>query len=65
MRGCPAYLGCLWNVTDVDLDRTTVEIFSKGGDLAGAVRNVRRYCTYPNLNGASIVVYGVPSMLVV
>lgn len=65
MRGCPGYLGCLWNVTDIDLDRVTGEMVEGGeGDLAGVLRRVRGNCAYPNLNGASMVVYGLPSTLI-
>lgn len=66
MRGCPAYLGCLWNVTDVDMDRITAEMLLQVGDdgLSSILTKSKLNCYYPNLNGASVVVYGLPSTLI-
>jgi hypothetical protein len=63
MRGCPAYLGCLWNATDIDLDKVTASILSIGkeDDLSAILQSCRSSCSYPHLNGSSIVVYGMPS----
>lgn len=66
MRGCPGYLGCLWNVTDVDTDKITVEMFSRerSENLAVLVSRERRKCNYANMNGSALVVYGLPGVLV-
>lgn len=66
MNGCPAYLGCLWNVTDVDLDRITAEMFLQEGedDLSSILKQSKLNCYFPHLNGASVVVYGLPSMVI-
>ena len=29
MKGCPCYLGCMWTVTDIDIDMLTEYIFLK------------------------------------
>ena len=66
MNGCPAYLGCLWSVTDVDIDRLTKHMFDNVRsihNLCELVSNGKICCRYPNLNGSSLVIYGLPAYL--
>ena len=65
MRGCPAYLGCLWNVTDIDTDKVTSQMLNFEGvnDLSRLLREAKTMTHYPNLNASSMVVYGLPCRL--
>ena len=65
LKGCPAYVGCLWNVTDIDLDMMTSDILLKEDDrnLASLIARAKTKCTYPYINGSSLVVYGFPCTL--
>ena len=35
LNGCPTYVGCLWNVTDVDLDNITKCMLSRDSHIEG------------------------------
>ena len=74
--GCPAYVGCLWEVTDRDIDlysdRLMAHIsdkwdeknqFSKCKNICQAATLSRKACKLPFLNGAATVVYGLPVYL--
>ncbi|KAK8786542.1 hypothetical protein V5799_023679 [Amblyomma americanum] len=68
--GSPSVVGCLWDVTDKDIDRFTEtflghwvpEMGSKGHipDITTAVRLSRKSCKLQYLVGAAPVVYGLP-----
>ena len=68
--GCPSLLGNLWDVTDKDIDKLTLNVFEYWGlngseryTLPEAVSMSRNSCTLPYLNGAAVVVYGIPVIL--
>ena len=64
VAGCPAVLGCLWDVTDGDCDRfsrATLDAWLSGGvSLPRAVHASRTECRLPHLVGAAPIVYGLP-----
>lgn len=73
LGGCPAILCCLWDVTDKDLDRFGKSVFKDWGlydneagknvSLVEAVAQARDSCKLKYLNGAAMVVYGIPAYL--
>jgi hypothetical protein len=64
VAGCPAFVGCLWDVTDGDCDKfsqAALDAWLGGGvPLASAVRQARDKCIMQSLVGAAPVVYGLP-----
>lgn len=69
LAGCPSVTGCLWDVTDRDIDRYTAALVRSvtGTDtsappssIAAAVSIHRSICKLPWLIGCAPVVYGVP-----
>jgi separase len=75
-NGSPSFVGNLWDITDRDFDKFTMEVFKLWGfiedpDVVGrtrlnlpkAIANSRDICTFPHLNGAAIVNYGLPIKL--
>lgn len=64
VAGCPAFVGCLWDVTDGDCDKfsqAALDAWLGGGvPLATAVRQARDKCIMQSLVGAAPVVYGLP-----
>lgn len=67
--GSLSVLGNLWDITDKDIDRFTVCLFDEWGlesesqeslSLPAAVSKSRSICTLKYLNGAAVVVYGLP-----
>jgi len=72
--GCPMILGNLWDVTDKDIDKFSLSLFSKWGltsasdskntvNISDAVRQSRDECKLRFLNGAAPVIYGLPLSL--
>ncbi|ORE00628.1 CUT1 [Hepatospora eriocheir] len=58
LRNNNLILGALWNITDVDLDRFSINLLKKPYDF-----NIRKYklkCDLKYLNGFSLVIYGLP-----
>ena len=56
-------LGCLWDVTDRDIDGLTfflLEQLKAGASLGEALRYGRDLCKLKCLNGAAPVIYGLP-----
>jgi hypothetical protein len=56
-------LGCLWDVTDRDIDGLTfflLEQLKAGASLGDALRYGRDLCKLKCLNGAAPVIYGLP-----
>ncbi len=56
-------LGCLWDVTDRDIDSLTfflLEQLKAGASLGEALRYGRDLCKLKCLNGAAPVIYGLP-----
>lgn len=56
-------LGCLWDVTDRDIDGLTfflLEQLKAGASLGDALRYGRELCKLKCLNGAAPVIYGLP-----
>ena len=73
MNGCPTYVGCLWNVTDRDIDhfaelllKKTFPVYDstksvpKCTSITRAVPMSRDVCKLKYLNGAAPVVRGLP-----
>ena len=76
INGCPTYLGCLWNVTDRDIDRFaerllkhTFKIYDQEDEnnnvekctsVTKAVALSRDICKLKYLNGSAPVVRGLP-----
>lgn len=64
LSGCSLLLGCLWSVTDKDIDEFTLRIVDKfmqeNGDFGGAVAESKEVCRMKYLNGAAIILYGLP-----
>ncbi|KAH3900878.1 separase SCDLUD_002335 [Saccharomycodes ludwigii] len=70
LGGSPMIVGNLWDVTDKDIDRYSLEMFSKigllqenlGGKLtvAQAIADSRAVCKLRYLNGAAPIIYGLP-----
>lgn len=58
---CNFLVGCLWDVTDYDLDIASIYILDnwlKGESIENCVRNSRNKCRLKGFNGSSIVLYG-------
>lgn len=64
MSGVPCVVGNLWDVTDVDIDRFSIEMLEKwyNGDfpIGTCVSNARNVCKLRYLVGAAPVCYGIP-----
>ncbi|CAF1177730.1 unnamed protein product [Adineta steineri] len=61
--GAATILGCLWDVTDRDIDSLTfflLEQLKAGASLGEALRYGRDLCKLKCLNGAAPVIYGLP-----
>ncbi|KAJ3326347.1 hypothetical protein HDV06_000223 [Boothiomyces sp. JEL0866] len=67
--GCPLVVGNLWDITDVDIDRFTLDLLTRWGVFPGSKRNysiceataaARSACNLPYIVGASPVIYGLP-----
>ncbi|KAJ3387525.1 hypothetical protein HDU92_001934, partial [Lobulomyces angularis] len=73
LAGCPAVVANLWDVTDKDIDKYSVNLIEKVGilkedskeffKLNDAVSTSRNVCKLKYLNGAAPVVYGIPVWL--
>ncbi|KAJ3224676.1 hypothetical protein HK099_008061 [Clydaea vesicula] len=73
LAGCPAVVANLWDVTDKDIDKYSVNLIEKVGilkedskeffKLNDAVSTSRDVCKLKYLNGAAPVVYGIPVWL--
>ncbi|KAF7683070.1 Separin [Astathelohania contejeani] len=65
----PLILGCLWDVTDKDIDRFTVGFLDDLMDnkkmqcVANLVMERRKEFKLKYLNGAAVVVYGLPTFI--
>ena len=69
--GCPAFLGCLWDVTDVDIDiftieyiellksklQTTAKVSAMDTEL---LEKASKKCKLRYLNGSAFIMYGLP-----
>ena len=74
LGGSPMVVGNLWDVTDKDTDKLTMGIFEKTGlvqteksinghsnlNVSEAIAQSRSQCNMKYLNGAAMVVYGLP-----
>ena len=61
--GAPCVIGNLWDVTDRDIDRFSIDMLSRfygGEDLAGSLVRARSVCKMRFLNGHAPVYYGIP-----
>jgi separase len=68
--GSPAVAGCLWDVTDGEVDKVTLAMIAAflpppghrghGRSLPTAVAAARHSCKFFYLTGGAVVVYGVP-----
>ena len=71
LAGSPAIVANLWDVTDKDIDRFTMEMFNpkdgltspKDVDIAMLVAKSRDVCKLKRLVGAAPVCYGTPGVL--
>ena len=62
----PALVGTLWDVTDADIDRYCHTLLKSwlsrpGASLPSAAAQSRGSCRLTTLNGAAVVLYGVPA----
>mmetsp|Transcript_17242 Transcript_17242/g.55981 ORF Transcript_17242/g.55981 Transcript_17242/m.55981 type:complete len:782 (-) Transcript_17242:1161-3506(-) len=62
---CPNVIATLWDVTDGDLDRLTLDMLFRWARSSDVSTNAilpfaRRACKLPLLNGAAVVCYGLP-----
>lgn len=67
LGGCPAVIGNLWDVTDKDIDRFTLEMLRmvvEGESVELAMARARQACKLKWLIGAAPVMYGVPIRVV-
>ena len=66
LSGCPLLLGCLWSITDKDIDDFTermIDIYKDDiVDVGHTVCWSRRECKMKYLNGGAIVLYGLPHL---
>lgn len=53
-------LGCLYEVTDKDIDIFSIELLKSNGDLSKIVKKAQSKMKLKWLNGCSIVIYGMP-----
>ncbi|CAF0774430.1 unnamed protein product, partial [Didymodactylos carnosus] len=61
--GAASVVGCLWDVTDRDIDTMTfhlIERLKQGDSLGDALKKGRLLCKLQCLNGAAPVIYGLP-----
>jgi separase len=61
--GAPCVVGNLWDVTDREIDRFSIDMLSRfysGRDLAESLMRARSVCKMRFLNGHAPVYYGVP-----
>lgn len=55
-------LGCLYEMTDKDLDIFSIELLQSNGDLSSIVKRAQSKMKLRWLNGCSIIIYGMPFM---
>ena len=63
IAGCPGLLANLWDVTDRDIDRFSLELLRKiemGCSLGSAIYHARNVCKLKYLVGSAPVWYGIP-----
>lgn len=72
LAGAPFVLGNLWDVTDKDIDKLSIDCMKKvfgdladekptgSGDIAEALRSSRKVCKLKNAVGCAPVIYGLP-----
>lgn len=64
LGGCPALVANLWDVTDKDIDRFSIDMLKRfvdnGESLPNSLQNARKACKLKSLIGAAPVCYGVP-----
>ncbi|WUR03135.1 separin (ESP1) [Vairimorpha necatrix] len=53
-------LGCLYEVTDKDLDMFSINLLSKNGDVSELIKECKDKMRLKYLNGCSLIVYGKP-----
>ncbi|GMH71759.1 hypothetical protein TrST_g6813 [Triparma strigata] len=63
--GAPCVVGNLWDVSDRDIDRFSIEFLDKflsdeDSDMAKCISESRKVCKMRYIVGAAVVVYGVP-----
>ena len=68
MNECPCMIGCLWEVTDKDIDKLTVDMFErirkeKSCDVASLIAKARKTCRLEALTGGAVVAIGLPSQI--
>lgn len=62
IESCKIVIGNLWDVTDKDLDRLTIEFLEKfveGTPIIDASYNSKKVCKLKYLNSAALVIYGI------
>ena len=60
--GSPALIGCLWDVTDRDIDRFTERLLDRlngKDDWATVIKESRSACLMRHLNGSATVLYRI------
>jgi len=63
IAGCPGLLANLWDVTDRDIDRFSLELLRKiemGSSVGSAIYHARNVCKLKYLVGSAPVWYGIP-----
>ena len=63
LAGSPGLLANLWDVTDKDIDRFSMELFQKiekGETIGSAIFKAKNACKLKYLIGAAPIWYGVP-----
>lgn len=69
LKGCPSYVGLLWDVTDTDIDKFLDSLLDNwllekcDNSIAAAVALSRLVCQFKYLVGAAPVIYGLPVYL--
>ena len=69
--GSATAVGCLWDVTDGDVDRLTARLLAAAAEAKDAssvsvgalLREARAVCRLPHLTGAAVVCSGVDSLV--
>lgn len=65
ISGAPCVVGCLWKVTDKDIDKYLYNLLEKWADgkespVSVSAITAREGMKMPYINGAACVVYGLP-----
>nr|XP_039268932.1 uncharacterized protein LOC120343948 [Styela clava] len=65
MTGSPCILGCLWKVTDKDIDMFLCKLLENWADgkkemMPRCTDKARKALKMPHINGAACVIYGLP-----